>query len=106
MEKYKYESTVLGTAILSQPLYEGLYNRGVKTLEGSKRGTDYYGIIRYSVERGFPGIIIEHCFMSNPDEFEEFLSTDAKLRELALADATALAQYYNLVRTVDSGIRS
>ena len=42
----------------------GLANRGIKTRIG-KKGKDYYGIIRFSTERGIPSCIIEHCHMDH-----------------------------------------
>lgn len=97
LEPYKSNSAILGNMILNNLVSLGLCSRGVKTKKSKTTpGKDYYGIIRYSVERGFPGIIIEHCFIDNPEEAKEYLSSDDKLRELALADATALAKYYGL----------
>jgi uncharacterized protein YjdB len=106
LKAYNQASTVLGNLILDQLTMLGLYDRGVKT-KSSEDGTiftltgelaDYYGIIKESAYRGFPGIIIEHCFMSNPAEAKAYLSSDAKLKQLGVADAKALADYYGLVK--------
>lgn len=96
-ENFRTSSTTLANLILTNLKSLGLTSRGVKTKEESTgSGTDYYGIIRYSVALGFPAILVEHCFMDNPAEYEKYLSTDAKLQQLALADAKALADYYGL----------
>lgn len=57
---------------------------------------DYYGIVAQSVEANLPGVIIEHTFISNPDEIKKYLSTDAKLKKIGEADAKAIANYFNL----------
>ena len=69
----------------------GLYSKGVKTRIGSHG--DYYGIIRESVGRGIPAVIIEHCYMDN--QTDRTLGV-ANLSALAHADATAIAQYFHL----------
>jgi N-acetylmuramoyl-L-alanine amidase len=106
LKAYNQASTVLGNLILDELTMLGLYDRGVKT-RSSEDGTifsltgelaDYYGIIKESAYRGFPGIIIEHGFMSNPEEAQAYLSSDAKLKQLGVADAKALADYYGLVK--------
>lgn len=57
---------------------------------------DYYGIVRRSVLAGFPGMIVEHGFVSNPKDCLKYYSTNARIRRLGVADATALAGYYGL----------
>lgn len=54
---------------------------------------DYYGIVASSVELDLPGVIIEHAFISNYSDVKNFLSTDAKLKKLAQADARAIIRY-------------
>ena len=56
---------------------------------------DYYGIVANSVEQDFPGVIIEHCFLSNPTECANFLSSKAKLKKIGQADAKAIISYFN-----------
>ena len=41
-------------------------------------------------------MIVEHCFISSNSECEQFLSSDAKLRAIAQADARGIAAYYGL----------
>lgn len=80
-----------GQAVLSNLQTLGLYSKGVKTRIGSHG--DYYGIIRGSVSRGVPAVIIEHCYMDN--QTDRTLGV-ANLSALAHADATAIAQYFHL----------
>ena len=55
---------------------------------------DWYGIVRGSIKNGLPGILIEHAYLNNPDDYYNFLSSDEKLKNLALADARGIANYY------------
>ena len=71
----------------------GLYNRGVKK-------NDTYAVIKNSIRNGFPGLIIEHAFVSNSGDASKYLSSDAKLRSLGIADATGIAKYYGLSKGV------
>jgi glucan-binding YG repeat protein len=54
---------------------------------------DYYGIVANSIEQGIPGVIIEHCFITNASDVSNYLSSDAKIQKLALADAKAIVSY-------------
>ncbi len=80
-----------GQTVLSNLQTLGLYSKGVKTRIGSHG--DYYGIIRESVSRGIPAVIIEHCYMDNQTDRTLGVSN---LSALAHADATAIAQYFHL----------
>lgn len=57
---------------------------------------DYYGVIRYSKELGVAGIIVEHAMSDNWSDFNNFLSSDAKLKNLGIADATGIAKAFGL----------
>lgn len=57
---------------------------------------DYYGIIRGGILRNFVSILVEHCFIDNYKEAANHLSSDAQLKELAIADAKGIADYYGL----------
>lgn len=52
---------------------------------------DYYGLIRRGVRAGIPTLIIEHAYVDNANDYNTYLSTDAKLKKLAKADATGIA---------------
>lgn len=61
---------------------------------------DYYGVIKRCKEYGIPGLIVEHAFVSNPGDAQKFLSTDAQLKKLGVADATGIAEYFGLKKGV------
>ena len=57
---------------------------------------DYYGIIRNPRNYGIPAVIVEHAYIDNQLDYNEFLSTDDKLKQLGIQDATAIAEFYGL----------
>lgn len=57
---------------------------------------DYYGIIRQAKLCGFPGIIIEHAFLTNENDATTFLGSDEALKKLGEADALAIAEFFGL----------
>ena len=69
----------------------GLSNRGVKPDEG-------YIVVKHSKANGFPGLIVEHAFMSNANDVNQHLRTPEGLRRLGVADATGIATHYGLRR--------
>lgn len=87
-----------GCEFLTLMKEKGLFVRGVKTRLGSK-GTDYYGIIRESAERGIPAVILEHCHVDEEHD-AMFCSDEEKLKEFGRADATAVAKYFGLKSSV------
>lgn len=94
----------VGTNILAQLSRLGIDTSRGLIKEGSHDGTtypngklaDYYGIVRYGQLRHIPAMIVEHCFVSSNSDCEQFLSSDAKLRAIAQADARGIAAYYGL----------
>lgn len=95
----------MAKAIQSQLVALGLYNRGIKIrnyMDGSTSSNpnssdrDYYGIIRHAKEQNITGLIIEHCFLNNPAEYNKYLSSDAKLRQLGVADAKGIVSALGL----------
>lgn len=64
---------------------------GSKYPNGKQR--DYYSIVALSVESNLPGVIIEHAFVSNYSDATKFLSSEAKLKKIAKADANAIVRY-------------
>lgn len=95
----------MAKAIQSQLVALGLYDRGIKIrnyMDGSTSSNpnssdrDYYGIIRYAKEQNISGLIIEHCFLNNPDEYNKYLSSDAKLQQLGIADAKGIVSALGL----------
>lgn len=65
--------------------------------DGSK--SDYFSVQIYAKEAGIPGITVEHAFLSNSNDVNEFLKTEAGLKKLGVADATGIAEYLGLEKT-------
>lgn len=59
---------------------------------------DYYSIVRNSVKAGIPGIIVEHAFLDNEEDYQKFFADPEKINWLAAADAKGIAGYYHLKR--------
>ncbi len=75
----------------------GLYQKGVKTRLGSS-GKDYYGIIRNSVARDIPCVIIEHAYLDHAYDLP-LMQTKDITTTLGVTDATAVAKYFKLKST-------
>ena len=92
----------LGTNMLLTLSQLGLLNRGHLKMNASDRrnpnGTvaDYYAIVREGIWQNIPSLIVEHCYLTNEDDFRNYLSSEEKLQALALADANGIAAYYGL----------
>ena len=72
----------------------GLYSRGIKT-RLNDRGTDYYGIIRLSVEQDLPCVLIEHCHMDHAND-RPFCEEKSQWEAFGRLDATSAAKYFHL----------
>ena len=83
-----------GYELLTDMKEKGLFVRGVKTRRGDD-GEDYYGIIRRTVEREIPAVIIEHCHVDEERD-AGFCDSDEKLQDFGRMDATAVAKYFGL----------
>lgn len=98
-----YEGQELSSSILSELTGLGLTDLGVRIRNSESGNTyddgslaDYYGVIRNAKLSGITGIIVEHAFVSNETERKNYLSTDAQLQKLAMADVEGIANYYGL----------
>ena len=97
------EEQKLACNILNELEALGLENQGI-LLRDSEAGekydngelADYYAIIRGGVLKNIPTILVEHAFVDDDSDFENYLSSDAKLKALAQADAKGIARYYQL----------
>ena len=96
------EGGELAQKVLNQLISLGLENRGIRIRNSEDHSTyedgslaDYYGVIKGSKKAGFPGIIIEHAFVSNSND-ATFLSNENNLKQLGIADASGIAEYFNL----------
>ncbi len=58
---------------------------------------DWYGIVEHGVRMGVPAILVEHAYMDNAADYQQFLGSEQGLRRLAQADARGLASYYGWV---------
>lgn len=72
---------------------------GSRYPNGARR--DYYAIVAQSVEQNFPGVIIEHAFVSNPSEAGKYLKTNKQLKKIGQADARAIVSYFNQVSKIE-----
>lgn len=92
----------LATQIQRQLVALGLNNRGI-SIRNSGDGTrypdgslaDYYAVIKHSKNAGFPGVIVEHAYVSNASD-AAFLRSESNLQALGIADATGIAEYLGL----------
>ena len=113
----------LAQNVLNQLTALGITNRGIKvkyvydSVTGKPANDpaydypdgsvgDYYGVIRFSKRLGVAGIIVEHCFADNWNDYNNYLSTDAKLQKLGIADATGIAKAFNLTKPGGDGIQN
>lgn len=103
------KGNTLATEIQKRLVALGLNNRGVKIRNSEDNSlypdgslADYYGVIKNSKLNGFPGIIIEHAFLTNSSD-ASLLSTEAGLKKLGEADAEGIASYYELVGKEEVG---
>ena len=101
----------LSQKILDNLTSLGLNNHGIlirnsedNTLYPDGSLADYYGVIRRSKLNGFPGIIIEHAFVTNKSD-ASFMGNEDNLQKMGHADALGIAQYYGLSKTY-FGIKS
>lgn len=107
---YNNETHVVGKAlgekIENQLAALGLNRRGVFTRDYPRDGSaeskypngsiaDYYSVIRNARKHGIPGIIVEHAFVTSPSDAAK-LKDDGFRKKLGVADATGVAQQYNL----------
>lgn len=74
---------------------KGLFSRGVKARFDDSHQDDYYGIIRESVARDIPAVIIEHCHVDESRD-TEYCNDEEKLKDFGRADALAVAKYFGL----------
>lgn len=88
----------LARMVLDEWQNHGSILKDVKTRIG-KSGQDYYGLIRKAREYGIPAVILEHGYLDNDKDYLRIKSEGA-WRELGVADATAIANFYGLEKDV------
>ena len=87
--KTSSEGATLAQKIQGELVILGLKNRGTKANET-------LAVINYSMKNGFPGVLIEHAFVSNSSDVNNYLNSDEKLKKLGIADAKGIASYFGL----------
>ena len=102
------EGAYLAQKILDQLGALGLNKRGIKYKNYSDASenvnigdADYYAVIRNAKANGFPGVIVEHAFVSNPSDAANYLGNEAALKRLGVADAKGIAAAYGLTKEPD-----
>lgn len=65
--------------------------RGTSVIYPNNSLSDYYSVIRNSKLKGFPAVIVEHAYVSNPTDCRNYFSSVSKLRKLGIADAWELS---------------
>ena len=84
----------IGITKRATPIYSKNAVNNKKYADGS--AADYYSVQRYSKLRNIPGIIIEHAFITNTEEVNTYLKTEAGLKKLGVADASGIAKYLGI----------
>lgn len=86
-----------GAQNLAKDIVEELAKLGIKNR--GEKSDESYAVIRHSKRNGFPGLIIEHAFVSNASDAKWF-QTEENLRKLGEADAAGIINYYGLKKGV------
>ena len=95
---YKASIQTLCNNIASHVSALGLTNGGYHTrVSTNDSSRDYYTMLDEAVKCGIPGLIIEHCYLSNPSD-AEFIHNEENQKKCGIADATAIAEYYGLTK--------
>lgn len=105
-------------AIQNQLVSLGIRDRGIKfrTIDTNEYPdpfryddgsvADYYGIIRNAKYNGLTGLIIEHCFINNVSDYNNYLNSDAKLQKLGVADANGIVSALGLTKASENSVVS
>lgn len=96
---------------LSKSILKELNNIGLKNWSGNgiyrrkssigekypdKNDADWYGIIKNGILEKIPSVIIEHAYLDNKNDYDNFLSSDEKLKKLALSDTKGIVNFFKL----------
>lgn len=89
-KSYAKKARALGKTILKELNSQvGLKNNGYWI-------DDELGIILFGMKYKIPSIIVEHCFINNPNDCKKYLKTETQLKKMAVADAVGIARYFKL----------
>ena len=90
---------ILAQNIQTELVGLGLYNRGIyyKNSTINERYADnsladYYTVQISGKKSGIPGVIVEHAFITNETDRNNFLQTEEGLKKLGVANANAIAR--------------
>ena len=92
----------LGSSIMANLQELGIKSEGfwfrtlnnVKYKNGAK--ADYYSIVREGVLNRIPSLIIEHGYVSNKSDCNNYFKTAEQRKSLGMADAKGIINYYKL----------
>ncbi len=70
----------------------------------TKKEATKLGIARTVLNTQIPSLIVEHCFIDNPNDRSKFLSSNDKSKKLALGDAEGIAKFFGLKKKGSSVI--
>ncbi len=88
----------------------GLQDRGITTQQAQEdkypdgSAADYMSVIRNSKKAGIPAVLIEHAFITNGSD-AAFLAQESNLKKLGIADATGVANNYNLKKKSETSTK-
>ena len=102
--QYKDTMKILCENIAAKVSSLGLNNGGYRTRTSTNDPSrDYYTMLDEGIKCNIPGIIIEHCYLSNTSD-ATFVHDTVNQQKLGIADATGIASYYGLTkRGVNAG---
>ena len=101
-QKILDELTAVGLNKRPTPIYSKDTTVGEKYPDGSI--SDYFAVQINAKEKGIPGIIVEHAFLSNANDVNNFLKTEEGLKKLGVADATGIVKYLGLSKDKDGWV--
>ena len=88
------ESELVGLGLEERKIYSKDTTVNERYEDGSL--SDYFTVQISAKEHGIPGIIVEHAFVTNTSDVNNFLNNEAGLKKLGVADATGIAKYFGL----------
>ena len=88
------EDKLVGIGLERRAIYSKNTTIGETYEDGSI--SDYFTVQISAKEHGIPGIIVEHAFVTNSSDVNNYLNNEAGLKKLGVADATGIAKYFGL----------
>ena len=88
------EDELVGIGLERRAIYSKNTTIGETYEDGSI--SDYFTVQISAKEHGIPGLIVEHAFVTNSSDVNNYLNNEAGLKKLGVADATGIAKYFGL----------